>query len=162
MTFRLIVLLLVLSPLTALSVTVGELPPCDYADTEVSTNFPFTVRLRPSSFFEFALSVDASPSNAVEVAIGTDADGDGNLAPEESAHVFGYDCGLWFERTRATSSETRTPAEPAPRPERTFAIKTRDLDPAWNFVKVTRRGFGTVGERADIRHRIPGFRLLIR
>ena len=30
----------------AFSVTVGELPPCDYADTACSTNFPVAVRIR--------------------------------------------------------------------------------------------------------------------
>lgn len=146
----------------ALAVTVGELPPCDCADTEVSTNFPITIRLQPSSRFEFTLAVDASPTNAVEVAIGTDADGDGNLAPEESVRVFGYDCGQWFERTATTSSETRVPAEAAPRLGRTFVLDRRQVDAVWNLIKVTRRGFGAVGERAAVRHRIPGFKLLIR
>lgn len=34
----------------AFSVTVGELPPCDYADTECSTNFPAPVDNHRGSF----------------------------------------------------------------------------------------------------------------
>ena len=68
----------------AFNITVGVLPPCDYADAECSTNFPVAVDFSTMSRFEFSLALDASPSNAVEVAIGTDADGDGNLSVEES------------------------------------------------------------------------------
>ena len=145
----------------AFSATVGELPPCDYADTEVSTNFPFAVDFNTMSRFEFALALDASPSNAVEVAVGTDADGDGNLSVEETASVFGYDCGSWFERTTETSTETRTPVGNATRLERTFILNRRKVRACWNMTKVTRRGFGTFGESATIRGRLPGFKLSI-
>ena len=145
----------------AFSVTVGELPPCDYADTECSTNFQVAVDFATMSRFEFSLALDASPNNAVEVAIGTDADGDGNLSVEETAYVFGYDCGTWFERTTETSTETRTPVGNATRLERTFILNRRKVRACWNMTKVTRRGFGTFGESATIRGRLPGFKLSI-
>ena len=77
----------------------GRLPPSDYADTEVSTNVPFAVNANLTDMMSIALDFDATPSNSVEIAIGHDADGDGNLSPEESAVVFGYDCGTWFQRS---------------------------------------------------------------
>lgn len=153
---------LVFSPLTTLAVTICDLPPCDYADTEVSTNIPVSVDFRSMSRFEFSLAVDASPSNCIEIAIGTDADGDGNLAPEEAVHVFGYDCGTWFERTVKASSEKRMPAERSPRLERLFVLNRYKLDVNWNLAKVTRRGFGAFGERATVRSLLPGLKISIR
>ena len=43
----------------------------------------------------------ASPSNNVEVAFGTDANGNGVLEPEETDRVVGWDCGSWFTRKGA-------------------------------------------------------------
>ena len=88
-------------------------------------------------------------------------DGDGNLSVEETAYVFGYDCGSWFERTTETSTETRTPVGNATRLERTFILNRRKVRACWNMTKVTRRGFGTFGESATIRGRLPGFKLSI-
>ena len=85
-------------PMTAFAVTVKPMPPCAYADTEVSTNIAFVVDRAMMTRIEFTVALDATPTNNVEVAIGTDANGDGNLAPEEAAYVFGYDCGRWFTR----------------------------------------------------------------
>ena len=43
----------------------------------------------------------ASPSHNVEVAFGTDADGDGVLDLGETDCVIGWDCGAWFVRKGA-------------------------------------------------------------
>lgn len=161
MNFRRIAFALIFTPLTSLAVTICDLPPCDYADTEVSTNLPVTVDFRTMSRFEFTLAVDASPSNSIEIAIGTDVDGDGNLAPEESAHVFGYDCGRWFERSAKASSERRFPADEAPQLVRSFTLNRHKVDANWNLAKVTRRGYGSFGERATVRRRLSGFKLSI-
>lgn len=90
-----------------------------------------------------------------------DWDGDGNLSVEETAYVFGYDCSSWFERTTETSTETGTPVGNATRLERTFILNRRKVRACWNMTKVTRRGFGTFGESATIRGRLPGFKLSI-
>ena len=90
-------------PLAALAVTVEPLPPSEYADTEVSTNMAFVVDRTEMTRIEFTVELDATPTNNVEVAIGTDGNGDGNLSVEESAYVFGYDCGTWFERSQSKS-----------------------------------------------------------
>ena len=92
---------------TANGVTVPPLPAPEFADTEVSTNLPISVSFDAMSRMAFTLSLDASPSNCVEVAVGTDADGDGALSALESAYAFGYDCGFWFVRDAALDAETR-------------------------------------------------------
>ena len=156
------------SLLAALNATVGELPPCDYADTECSTNFPIVVDFREMSRFVFDLSLDASPSNTVEVAIGTDANGDGNLSVEESAYAFGYDCGTWFcrdtamNRLDALATVPVAALSPTNRIERSFAINRHKVRSAWDLTKVTRRGSAPIGESASVKGRLPGFRLSIK
>ena len=152
----------------AFSATVGELPPCDYADTEVSTNFPVTIDRSMMSRFEFTLALDASPSNSVEVAIGTDADGDGNLSVEESAYAFGYDCGTWFCRDtvmnqiEALATVPVSAISPMNRIERSFALNRHLVKSTWNIAKVTRRGTASIDESASVKRYLPGFKLLIR
>ena len=90
--------------LAASDVTVGTLPASEYADTEASTNFPFSVSFERKNRIEVTLALDATPGNNVEVALGTDANGDGNLSPEETAHVLGFDCGRWFTSRRDRGS----------------------------------------------------------
>lgn len=87
--------------LQSLSATVmsGPLPPCEFADTETATNHPFST-LRPGSqILSFQISLLASPSNNVEVAIGRDSDEDGELSVDETALVVGWDCGEWIMRS---------------------------------------------------------------
>ena len=71
-------------PAAAVGVTVETLTVSEYADTEVSTNIPFAVDFAAMSRMGFSISLDASPTNCVEAAIGTDTDNDGNLSPEET------------------------------------------------------------------------------
>ena len=88
-------LLMALPPVTVV------LPPVVSADTETMTNVPFHVALDASGRFAFTLSCRATPSNNVEVAFGTDANGNGVLEPEETDRVVGWDCGSWFTRKGA-------------------------------------------------------------
>ena len=164
---KLLMALMVL-PLAACAVTVEPMPPCAYADTEVSTNIAFVVDRAMMTRIEFAVALEATPSNNVEVAIGTDANADGNLAPEEAAYVFGYDCGRWFTRVGelfdssdcSDCSIVRLNGEG--RVERSFVLKMRKLDTAWNLVKVTRRGCGAACELVKAEGRKPGFKLEVR
>ena len=159
-------------PMAAFAVTVEPLPPSEFADTEVSTNIAFVVERPAMTRIEFTVELDATPTNNVEVAIGTDADGDGNLAVEEAAYVFGWDCGFWFVRERDQGSGIRdqvaVPATVGETPtvrmrvEKTFVLKKRQLDTAWNLVKVTRRGYGSTCELVEAKGRKPGFKLEVR
>ena len=152
----------------AFNITVAELPPCDYADTECSTNFPVAVDFSTMSRFEFSLALDASPSNSVEVAIGTDSDDDGNLSVEESAYAFGYDCGTWFcrdtakDRLDTLATVPVSMLSPTNRIERSFAINRNKVKSVWNLAKVTRRGAAPISEHASVKGRLPGFKLSIK
>ena len=161
-----ILMALMLFPLAALGTTVSELPPSEFADTEVSTNIAFVVDRSMMTRIEFTVELDATPTNNVEVAIGTDGNGDGNLSVEESAYVFGYDCGSWFCRERDANTIENTAVnlnlQPQPRLSHTFILKKRKLDTAWDLVKVTRRGFGAVCELVKAEGRKPGFKLEVR
>ena len=149
-------------PMTAFAVTVKPMPPCAYADTEVSTNIAFVVDRAMMTRIEFTVALDATPTNNVEVAIGTDANGDGNLAPEEAAYVFGYDCGRWFTRVGELFDCSIVQLDGAGRLEKTFILKLRKLDTTWNLVKVTRRGCGATCELVKAGGRKPGFKLEVR
>ena len=156
-------------PVVAFCVTVETLPQSEYADTEVSTNIPFAVSFDAMSRMNFSISLDASPSNCVEVSIGEDANADGNLSPEESAYTFGFNCGRWFKRSAADDSEVveddnlgQTVFVTSGHVERNFLLKKRKLDESWNLVKVTRRGKAEVCELATVEGAKPGAALIVR
>ena len=181
-----------LLPMAAFAVTVEPLPPSEFADTEVSTNIAFAVERPAMTRIEFTVALDATPTNNVEVAIGTDANGDGNLAVEEAAYVFGWDCGKWFKRSKSevvveqwncssfltSGGDAASPLAGQPEQEsnnlcttttsdydyssHTFILKKRQLDTAWNLVKVTRRGCGVACELVEAKGRKPGFKLEVR
>ena len=111
---------------------------------------------------EFTVALDTTPTNNVEVAIGTEANSDGNLAVEEAAYVFGYDCGAWFARSAGLEGLGSLEGLGGGRVEKTFVLKRRQLDTAWNLVKVTRRGCGSACELVEAKGRKPGFKLEVR
>ena len=151
---------------SSFGVTIPGLPQSAFADTEVSTNIAFAVERPALTRLEVRVALDATPTNNVEVAIGTDANSDGNLAVEEAAYVFGYDCGAWFCRARdenkIESSAVNLNLQPQPRISHTFILKRRQLDTAWNLLKVTRRGCGSSCELVEAKGRKPGFKLEVR
>ena len=166
---RMLMLVIVFNvSISAFGVTVSALPQSEYADTEVSTNIAFAVERPAMTRIEFTVALDATPTNNVEVAIGTDTNSDGNLAVEEAAYVFGYDCGTWFARSAGLeglgSLECLGSLEGlgGGRVEKTFVLKRRQLDTAWNLVKVTRRGCVSACELVEANGRKPGFKLEVR
>ena len=126
------------APISVFAVTTSNLPSAEFADTEVSTNIAFAVERPAMTRIEFTVALDATPTNNVEVAIGTDANVDGNLSVEESAYAFGYDCGTWLcrERDKNKIENTAVDLDLLPRPQlsHTFILKRRQLDTAWNWV----------------------------
>ena len=76
-------------------VRLGNSP---FADTEISTNVVFSAWTDRMFAFEYELAFDGTPSNNVQVVFGTDANGDGELSPEEERLAVGWDCGEWFMR----------------------------------------------------------------
>ena len=156
------VAILAIIPVVAFAATVGSLPQSEFVDTEVSTNIAFAVLFDAMSRLGFTLSLDASPTNCVEASIGTDTDNDGNLSPEETDYTVGYRCGKWFQRDAITDAETETTEPHTGRIERMFTLRKRKLNPAWNLLKVTRRGIAEIGEVALVEGKKPGAALIVR
>ena len=146
----------------AFGVTIPGLPQSAFADTEVSTNIAFAVERPAMTRIEFTVALDATLTNNVEVAIGTDENGDGNLSVEESAYAFGYDCGTWFARSAGLEGLGSLEGLGGGRVEKTFVLKRRQLDTAWNLVKVTRRGCGSTCDLVEAKGRKPGLKLEVR
>ena len=131
----------VLSPMLTFGIRVADLPVGEYADTEIATNVSFRVSLDEMSRIEVSLSLSATPTNAVEVAIGADANGDGELSFDETAWACGYSCGTWFSfdaETEEVVAEEAASRSDGTRIERTFVLRKKDLDSAWNLVRVVR------------------------
>ena len=116
-----------------------QLPDGVIPNAEVSTNL--TLHVKSERLMEFGLTLNAGScvSNGVLVAIGCDADGDGDLSFEETAFVFGYDCGERYLVDYVSGAVDDTVGE-------TVVVGWRSFDPAWNMAKVVKRGAGTVGE----------------
>ena len=127
------------------------MPPSVYADTEVSTNFVFAVGEGGSRRLVFSLELEAGTTNNVEVAIGCDADCDGRLSLDETALAVGYDYGTWFVRSAAKDCVTISNAAVSGTFRRTYEVRSRHIDPAWNLVKVTRRGLGASNENVSFK-----------
>jgi len=143
-------------------IEVPALPQSEFADTEVSTNFVFAVGEGSNRRLVFSLELQASPSNNVEVAIGCDADNDGQISLNETALTVGYDCGEWFVRTTADDSVTYSDVADTGTFRRTYEVRSRHIDPSWNLVKVTRRGLGVSSENVSFTLVESGFGLTIR
>ena len=151
-----------LSAWAAFAVEVAALPDAAFPDTEVSTNFTIAVGAVANRKLVFALELQASPSNNVEVAIGCDADGDGHLSLEESGLTVGYDCGEWFVRSAAKDAVTSAAVSDAGTFRRVYEVRSRHVDSSWNLVKVTRRGVGVANENVAVNPAETGFGLTIR
>ena len=96
---------------SASALTVPDLPPHVFADTEVSTNVAMRAWTERTRMFNVVLSFDATPSNNVQAAFGTDESADGNLSDEEAGLTLGWDCGEWFIASAdATNRFTAAPA----------------------------------------------------
>jgi hypothetical protein len=139
-----------------------SLPEATFPNTEVSTNFSFAVDAVANRRLVFTLELQATPSNNVEVAIGCDTNCDGHLSLDESGLAVGYDCGEWFVRSAEKDVVTSEAVSDAGTFRRVYEIRSRHVDPSWNLVKVTRRGFGVANENVTINPVETGFGLTIK
>ena len=74
----------------------GDLPPWEKADTEVTTNCPFSFGSPFVFDFRLAMEFDSTPSNNVQIAFGRDSDADGVLSAGETGMILAWDCGEWI------------------------------------------------------------------
>ena len=147
-------------------------PPSGFIDTEVSTNTFFAPLQEDTRQYVVRFSGDFSPSNDLEFAIGGDANGDGDLSPEETEARFGVDCGekkvkvegVGVQRRSgilsASEQESNLLCTPTPT---TYTLKlTKAVSRRWNLVKVTRRGFFSSEPSVTLKPRKPGMMIFVR
>ena len=109
---------------SASALTVSDLPASSFADTEVSTNVVVPAWTPRTRLLEISISLDATPSNNVEAALGAESDAVPGLADEETGLAFGWDCGTWFIASDAVTN--RFTAEPsASGTHREFSLAVR-------------------------------------
>ena len=123
-------------------VVVSALPEAVRPDAEVSTNIALNVNAARLQTLTLSVAFDSCETNEVLVAIGADADYDGDLSVDEADIVFGCDCGAWY-RADLRTGEIETATTNA------LVIGKRQFDPAWNRLKVVRRGVGEIGESVE-------------
>ena len=82
--------------LHAAEVAIPAAPPPAFADTESVTNAPLGAALARARFLRVELSLDATPSNNVEIVFGKAGDGGNAHASGEEEFSVGWDCGAWF------------------------------------------------------------------
>ena len=80
----------------AITLQPETLPRCEFADTEVTTNCPFSFASPFVVDFRLAMEFDSTPSNNVQIAFGRDSDADGVLSADETGMILAWDCGEWI------------------------------------------------------------------
>ncbi len=134
---------LALSDSAGTRIVVSSLPEAVTPDTEVSTNIELNVNAGRLQTLTLSVEFESCVTNEVLVALGADADSDGDLSMDEADIVFGCDCGAWYRADlRTVEIETAT--------TNALVIGKRQFDPAWNCLKVVRRGVGEIGETLSV------------
>ena len=121
---------------------VPSLPEAVRPDAEVSTNIALNVNAARLQTLTLSVEFESCVTNEVLIALGADADSDGDLTIDEADIVFGCDCGAWY-RADLRTGEIETATTNA------LVIGKRQFDPAWNRLKVVRRGVGEIGESVE-------------
>ena len=142
----LVALLVHASVFAGARVVVPSLPEAATPDAEVCTNITLNVDAARLQTLTFSVAFDSCETNEVTVALGADGDNDGDLSVDEAAIVFGCDCGEWYRTDLRTGTASTEGSDPSVEATNAVVIGKREFDPAWNLVKVVRRGLGEVGE----------------
>ena len=175
----------------AFGAVMPQLPEPAYADTEVCTNVPCARLLSDVREFETVLDFTGTASNCVQVALGRDENGDGDLSKRETGLVVGWRAGDWFiedvkggRRFRESSSyggaETRrlefrvaagedgakSASVVCDGAAKFVEVLDGDLrwlyDRGWNMAKVTRRGVDSPGEIVLVESDHGGLKFIVR
>ena len=131
-------------------VVVPSLPEAARPDAEVCSNIALNVDAARLQALTLSVAFESCETNEVLVAIGEDAYNDGDLSLDEAAIVFGCDCGVWYRTDLRTGTASTEGSDPSVEAANTFVIGKREFDPAWNIVKVVRRGLGEIGETVEV------------
>ena len=167
----------------ARSFTPAQLPPPIHADAEVSTNVSFTFEQQSLKEYRLTVGFVPTPSNNVEVVLGKDADGDGDLSFQEEGLIMGCECGEWFARSGIGdwglgigNCETGTVSFVTYGPDTNgyvtavvdVSIRRHKSDPGWlydrtwNTMRITLRGVDEAEECINLWTRVSGTLILIK
>ncbi len=153
------------------------LPTVAHDDTETATNVSFAAWQDCAGKFNFSLTCRTTPTNNVQIAFGTDADGDGVLSLAESDLVAGWDCGAWFVQegfdggrvesaagfgnlrtlafTVTLNPRTAAPVSAAAAVDGAAAFTGIDAAKlyrrSWNMMRLTGRGLADSSESPEVR-----------
>ena len=162
-------------------VPVPAAPPSPFPDTEGATNAPLPrAAVEAARLLRAEISLDATPSNNVEVAFGASRDGDGALLPGDESFAVGWENGRWF--LASATNRVDGPVSDGPASRRTLSFEVRvaedgrplsfsaretDWDPifsgvaaappgwlfsrAWDAVRTTVRGVDPRNESVSLR-----------
>ena len=128
-------LLLVCAPIVGLAAEMFVLAPSFEPDAEAVTNVPVVVNMERLKAWTALISFEACVTNEVLIALGCDANADGDLAFEETDLLLGCDCGSWY-RADLRTGETFVAVTNA------LTISRCAFSPFWNRAKFIRRGGG--------------------
>ena len=165
------------------------LSPSAFADTEASTNIAIAPLVGGRSF-TVSLSLDATASNCVEVAVGHDAaPADGALSHAEASFQFGRDGGHWFLAAPGLTNRVEiAPVGAETRKTLLLRLGVRPNDTvrdvalldngipilpnlptialptamSWNLLRVTTRGCAPPEESLEVRNSPDGTQLIMR
>ena len=126
-----------------LALIIPALPSVDPPYPETSTNIAIAVNMERLDMVSFSLDMSQPASNEVVVAVGRDADNDGDLSFGEAAFIFGCDDGMNYYADLSAGSVLENAANPR-------VFKACEWNGEWNLVKVIKRGLGVVGESVDV------------
>ena len=142
-------------------------PPSDFADAESSVIVPLPAI--EGRHIRLSLAFDPSPTNAVQVAFGIDANHDNDLAPEETSLRVGCDCGVWF------ACEEVVVGSPSPTVESSNILCTTTttnynyelkqptaVSARWNLAKVTTHNIADTNVTVTAKFYNTGFALILR
>ena len=159
--------------------TLALLPPPTHADTEVSTNVSCQIDAPSIKEARLEFALHGTPSNNVESVIGTDRNGDGELSFDEEGIKVEWVCGEFFVRSgsgdwglgsgNGVSFVTYGPdTNGFVTAVLTIPIRRHKAnpdwlyDPAWNMVRVTKRGIDEPMERVTVATKVAGFQIIVR
>ena len=173
------------SAIAAGRVEVPQLPPSQYDDTEMSTNVAFFAGSDDARMFSLSLSIDATPTNTLQVAFGCDGNSDGILDWQETEFLLGWKCGEWFFRDKMSETEAvsargsgrrslewKVSLDRARAPQGLaatdggqdlgFAVSPGMFSRDWNLMRVTARGIPGPIYSAEGAVSAPGFSVRVR
>ena len=128
-------LLLVCAPFAGLAVEIFALALSLEPDAEAVTNVPVVVNMERLKAWTASISFEACVTNEVLIALGCDANADGDLDFDETDLLLGCDCGSWY------SADLRT-GETFEALTNALTIGQSAFSPLWNRAKFIRRGGG--------------------